>query len=77
MKNMKSLDTALLLSVLGIATVLSGPAFAQKPHHATHAKGSAIYNSDREYRPQTQSYSNDPSLTGGGSLGYNQMLLIH
>jgi hypothetical protein len=74
---MKSLDTALLLSVLGIATVLSGSAFAQKPHHITHAKGSAIYNSDREYRPQTQSYSNDPNLTGGGSVGYNQMLLIH
>jgi hypothetical protein len=77
MKNMKSLDTALLLSVLGIATVLSGPAIAQKPHHVTHAKGSAIYNSEPGYRPQTESSSNDPGRTGGGSLGYNQMLLIH
>jgi len=77
MQNMKSLDTALLLCVLGIATVLSSPAFAQKPHHVSPVKGSAIYNSDREYRPQTQSYSNDPRLTGGGSLGYNRMLLIH
>jgi hypothetical protein len=74
---MKSLDAALLLSVLGMVTVLSGPALAQSQHHAAHANRSEIYNSDRGYRPQMRSYSNDPSLTGGGSLGYNQMLLIH
>ena len=74
---MKALNTALLLAVLGIVTVLTSPAFAQKPHHVAHVKRSAIYNSDPGYRPQTHSYSNDPRLTGGGSLGYNQMLLIH
>jgi hypothetical protein len=73
---MKSLRTMLFLSVLGIVTALTSPAFAQKPHHATHVKRSAIYNVDPGYRPQTQSDSNDPRLTGGGSLGYNQMLLI-
>jgi hypothetical protein len=74
---MKSLDTALLSSVLGIVTVLTSPAFVQKPHHVTHVNKSAIYNSAPGYLPQTESSSNDPRLTGGGSLGYNQMLLIH
>jgi hypothetical protein len=74
---MKSLDTALLLSVLGIVTLLTSPAFAQKQHHVTLVKRPAIYNSAPGYRPQTESSSNDPGLTGGGSLGYNQMLLIH
>jgi hypothetical protein len=74
---MKSLDTALLLSVLGIVSVLTSPAFAQKPHHVTHVKRAPIYNSAPGYLPQTESSSNDPRVTGGGSLGYNQMLLIH
>ena len=74
---MKTLDAALLLSVLGTVVVLSGPALAQKPHHFTHVERTTIYNSESEYRPQTQWHSNDPRLTGGGSLGYNRMLLIH
>jgi len=73
---MKSLGTTLFLSVLGIVTVLTSPAFAHKPHHVSHVRRSAIHNVDPGYRPQTQSDSNDPRLTGGGSLGYNQMLLI-
>jgi hypothetical protein len=77
MQNMKSLDVVLRLAVLGIVIVLSSPALAQKPHHIAHVERSRIYNSESGYRPQTQSYSNDPRLTGGGSLGYNQMLLIH
>jgi hypothetical protein len=74
---MKRLDAALLLSVLGIVMGLNGPALAQKLHHGAHVERSKIYNSEGEYRPQTQWHSNDPGLTGGGSLGYNQMLLIH
>jgi hypothetical protein len=76
MQDMKSLGPMLLLSVLGIVTELTSPAFAQKPHHVTRVKRSAIYNVAPGYRPQTQADSNDPRLTGGGSLGYNQMLLI-
>jgi len=48
---MKSLNTKLLLSALGIALLVT-PAFAQRPQH--HAR-----------YPQTQ--SQDPSVQSGGS----------
>lgn len=38
---MKSLDTKLVLSALGIVAMLTGPAFAQKPQHVTHVNQSA------------------------------------
>ena len=38
---MKSLNTKLALSALGIVAMLTSPAFAQKRHHANQ---SAIYN---------------------------------
>ena len=64
---------------LSAAIVLSTAfsASAATTHHATHVKRSAIYNMVPGYNPQTQLDPNDPRLTGGGSLGYNQMLLIH
>jgi hypothetical protein len=67
---MKSLDIKLALSALGIVAMLTSPAFAQKPHHVTHMDRSAIYNVVPGYNPQTN--SNDPALTGGGTLGYNE-----
>jgi hypothetical protein len=39
---MKSLNTKLVLSALGIVAMLTGPAFAKKSHPATHEAG--IYN---------------------------------
>lgn len=37
----------------------------------------AVYNAVPSYNnPATQSDPNAPAMTGGGSLGYNQMLLI-
>jgi hypothetical protein len=41
-----------------------------------HTHRTAIYNMVPGYYPQTNSNSNNPALTGGGTLGYNQMLLI-
>jgi hypothetical protein len=41
---MKSLNTKLVLSALGIVAMLTSPAFAQKPHHVARANQSAVYN---------------------------------
>lgn len=41
---MKSLNTKLTLSALGIVAMLTSPAFAQKRHHVTPASQSAVYN---------------------------------
>jgi hypothetical protein len=44
---MKSLNTKLILSALGIVAMLTSPALAKKPHHATEGtdlNGSAVYN---------------------------------
>jgi hypothetical protein len=51
-------------------------ASAATTHHHVHVHRSAIYNMVRGYNSQTYFNSNDPRSTGGGSLGYNQMLLI-
>jgi hypothetical protein len=40
---MKSLNTKLVLSALGIAVMLTGPAFAKKPHQVPQASESANY----------------------------------
>ena len=51
--NMRSLNTTLVLSALGILTMVASPAFAQEPHHHRHASltsvpvgqsGRAVYN---------------------------------
>ena len=63
---------------LSIAIVL-GTAFsasAATRHRVIRAHRTAIYDMVPGYSPQTHSDSNDPATTGGGSLGYNQMLLI-
>jgi hypothetical protein len=51
--DMRSLNTKLVLTALGILTMVARPAFAQEPHHHRHASlmsvpvgqnGRAIYN---------------------------------
>jgi|HubBroStandDraft_2_1064218.scaffolds.fasta_scaffold1076062_1 hypothetical protein len=39
---MKSLNTKLVFSALGIVAMLTGPAFAKKPHQAP--QGTAVYD---------------------------------
>jgi hypothetical protein len=51
-------------------------ASAAPGHRPAHVHRPAIYNMLPGYYSQTYSNSNDPRSTGGGSLGYNQMLLI-
>lgn len=41
---MKSLNTKLVLSALGIVAVLAGPAFAKEQRQAIQASGPAVYN---------------------------------
>jgi hypothetical protein len=63
---------------LSVAIVLSTAcsASAATAHRPAHVHRSAIYNMAPGYNSQTYSNTNDPRSTGGGSLGYNQMLLI-
>ena len=96
---MRSLNTKLVLSALGILTMFASPAFAQEPHHHhRHASltsvpvgqsGRAVYNmvitpdpSQRgniynmviNPRPNGLTPDDDPTLTGGGSVGYNELV---
>ena len=69
---MKSLSMKLVLSALGIV-MLSSSAFAQRPHHAVQSSnGVAVY--DVAPGAYASSNTNSPANTGGGSLGYNQMV---
>jgi hypothetical protein len=61
-----------LSAAIVLSTALSASA-ATKPR-VSHAHRAAIYNMVPHYQPQARSDSNDPALTGGGSLGYNQNL---
>ena len=63
-----------LTASLVLSTALSASA-ATKPR-AARVHRTAIYNMVPGYNPLSQSDSNDPASTGGGSIGYNQMLLI-
>jgi hypothetical protein len=73
---MKSLVTKLALFTVGIVAMLTSPAFAHRPNHVAHVNRSAIYNMIPDYFSRTPSRlnSDDPALTGGGSLGYNKNL---
>jgi hypothetical protein len=57
-----------------ISTAFSASA-ATKPR-AARVHRTTIYNLVPGYNQQSHSNSNDPARTGGGSVGYNQMLLI-
>jgi hypothetical protein len=73
---MKSLNTKLVLSALGIVAMLTSPAFSKQPHHPSQQQqitsdpalqiGRGIY--DMVPTPDA------PAAAGGGSLGYNQSL---
>jgi hypothetical protein len=60
---------AWLVMIIAAATlVMTSPAFARQ--HAAHLKG--LYALTPAPRSQVTVDRNDPALTGGGSLGYNQ-----
>ena len=67
--------TKIALSAAIVLSAAFSASAATKPR-GTHSHRTAIYNMVPGYSPQTHSDSNDPARTGGGSLGYNQMLLI-
>jgi hypothetical protein len=85
--NMKSLNTKLLLTALGILTMFTSPAFAQEPHHhhryasLTSVPGRAVYNMVITPDPSQRGniYNmvinplDDPATTGGGTVGYNEL----
>jgi hypothetical protein len=55
---MKSLDMKLVFSALGIVAMLTGPAFAKKPHHVT-----AVVNGSTDYN-MIPSYDKDGAVVG-------------
>jgi hypothetical protein len=63
-----------LSAAIVLSTAFSASAATQ--NRIIRAHRTAIYDMVPGYNPQTHSDSNDPAATGGGSLGYNQMLLI-
>jgi hypothetical protein len=72
--NMFSKTKMLFSAAIVVSTAVS--ASAAPGHRPAHVHRPAIYNMVPGYNSQTYSNSNDPRSTGGGSLGYNQMLLI-
>jgi hypothetical protein len=79
---MRSLNTKRVLSALGFLTILASPAFAQEPHY--HHRHASMHQSDvgpsqrgifnMMVTPNIAPNPDDPAETGGGSVGYNQML---
>ena len=80
---MRSLKTKLVLSALGIVTMFASPACAQEPHY--HHRHASLHQSDPVGPGQRGIYNmmvtpnigrspDDPAETGGGSVGYNEML---
>ncbi len=82
---MKLLNAKVALAALSIAALIGSPAFAKTPHqpnrHASQQQimsdpapetGRGLYNMVPGYGGGFSSYS--PADTGGGSIGYNQML---
>jgi len=67
------------IKIVFCAAIILGTAFsasAKPKSSTTHPLRPAIYNLNTGHNLQTQPDSNDPGITGGGNLGYNQMLLI-
>jgi len=95
---MRSLNTKLVLSAVGILTMVASPALAQELHHHHHRhasltsvpvgqSGRSVYNMvinpgpsqrgnvyNMVITPNIALPTDDPTETGGGSVGYNEML---
>jgi len=67
---MKSLKTKVVLSALGMLTLFASPAFAQEHPVGPSARGTynMVVTRNITINPD------DPTETGGGSVGYNEML---
>lgn len=68
-------NTKIMLSTAIVLSTAFSASAATKPR-AARVHRTTIYNMVPGYNPLSQSDSNDPARTGGGSIGYNQMLLI-
>jgi hypothetical protein len=67
------------IKIVFSAAIILSTAFsasATPKSSATHPLRPAMYNLNTDHNFRTQPDSNDPGTTGGGNLGYNQMLLI-
>jgi hypothetical protein len=74
-----------LLTALALLTAVGGPAFAQyapqdyqssvpaNVQHKTAVRQNGLHSFAMVPRTPATSSLDDPSLTGGGSVGYNQM----
>jgi len=60
---MKSFNTKLVLSSLGIVAMLTSPAFAQKRHHVTSDNQSAVYRDN-----QSAVYNEIPGYDSNGGV---------
>jgi hypothetical protein len=63
---MKTLNTKVILSALGIVAMLSSPAFAQKPIH------NASQEQSMQYQTPVQAYHNGDTVTGSASNRFEQ-----
>ena len=63
---MKTLNTKVILSALGIVAMLSSPAFAQKPTR------NASQEQSMQYQTPVQAYPNGGTVTGSASNQFEQ-----
>ena len=75
---MRSLNTKLVLTALGILTMFASPAFTQEPHHHRHASLQVrdigpVGPSGRNIYNMVINPLDDPAKTGGGTVGYNEL----
>ena len=72
---MRSLNTKLVFTALGILTMVASPTFAQEPRHHRHASLTSVPvgQSRRAIYNMVINPVDDPALTGGGSVGYNEL----
>jgi hypothetical protein len=71
-----SIKFVALSAVFVLGSVVTAPA-ATKPHGAAYAHTAAPHNSVSSDTPPSRRDSDNPVQTGGGSLGYNQMLRVY
>jgi hypothetical protein len=71
----KFATTKLVFAAAVIFSTAFSASAATKPH-VSHAPRRPIYDMVPRDTAPSHSDSNEPAQTGGGSLGYNQMLLV-